>query len=91
MQRTEISPEHLDTAFWTSILTGVLFAVVCIAAAGLIANFFNEPDLAPVFRWLSISFIFGALSSTQLAILRRNLAFKVMAVRSTTAVPQSGQ
>jgi PST family polysaccharide transporter len=85
VQRDDLDREHLDTAFWTSVLTGVLFAVVGIAAAGLVAAFFSEPDLAPILRWLSITFILGGLSSTQMSILQRDLAFKSLATRSLIA------
>lgn len=85
VQRTEIDREHLDTAFWIGLLFGVILTVISIASAGLVAGFFDEPDLAPVLRWLSITFILGALSSTQMAILQRNLAFKSLAARSMTA------
>ena len=90
MQRAELESEHLDTAFWTSVLTGVVLAIAGIALAGVVAAFFNEPRLAPVLRWLSISFIVIALSSTQIAILQRELAFKNLAARSLTAVVAGG-
>ncbi len=82
VQRAEIEREHLDTAFWISLLTGILLTVVVIAASGLVAGAFDEPSLAPVLGWLSLSFILIALSSTQIAILQRKLAFKDLAARS---------
>jgi PST family polysaccharide transporter len=90
VQRSELTPEHLDTAFWTSVLIGVLMAVGGITVAGLVAAFYGEPDLAPILRWLSISFIVIALGSTQMAILRRKLAFKNIAARSLVATLVGG-
>ena len=90
VQRADLEREHLDTAFWISVLTGILLTVGGIAASGLLAAFFGEPRLAPVLRWLSLSFIFGALSSTQMAILRRKLAFKSLAARSLAATTVGG-
>ncbi|MHC4103454.1 MAG: MOP flippase family protein, partial [Planctomycetota bacterium] len=90
VQRSELEREHLDTAFWISILIGILFTVGGIAASGLVAAFFEEARLAPVLSWLSLSFILGALSSTQIAILRRDLAFKSLAARSLTATMAGG-
>ncbi len=90
VQRTDLEREHLDTAFWISTLTGLLFALVGLAASGWIASFYDEPDLAPVLMWLSISFIFVGLSSTQMAILRRRMAFKNLAARSMAATIVGG-
>jgi O-antigen/teichoic acid export membrane protein len=85
VQRAEVEREHLDTAFWISILTGALLTVGSIAASGLVAAFFGEPRLAPILNWLSLGFIFNSLSTTQLAILQRKLAFKNLAARSLAA------
>lgn len=85
IQRKELDAEHLDTAFWISVLSGIVLTVVGIAMSGLVAAFFDEPRLGPVVRWLSLVFIVSALSSTQMAILQRELAFKSLALRSMTA------
>ena len=90
VQRDDLTREHLDTAFWTSVLTGVLMAVVGIAGAGLVATFFGQPELAPIVQWLSLTFILGGLSSTQMAVLQRDLAFKSLAARSLAATVAGG-
>jgi len=90
VQRADLEPEHLNTAFWISILTGILLTAGGLAASDLVAAFFKEPRLAPVLRWLSLSFILSALSSTQIAILQRKLAFKKLAARSLAATTVSG-
>ncbi len=90
VQRADLEREHLDTAFWISMLTGALLTVGGIAASGLVAALFKEPRLAPVLSWLSVSFILNALSTTQLAILQRKLAFKSLAARSLIATTVGG-
>jgi len=90
VQRDEVERGHLDTAFWISILTGTLLMVGCIAGSDSVASFFDEPRLSPVLSWLSVSFLFNALSTTQLAILQRKLAFKSLAARSLTATTVGG-
>ncbi len=82
VQKAEIEREHLDTAFWTGILVGGLMTIITIAASTLVANVFQEIKLVPIIRWLSLSFLLAAFSSTQKAILRRRLAFKSLAIRS---------
>ena len=90
IQKDELEPEHLDTAFWTSVLMGSLFLVTILASAGVVANVYNEPDLAPIIRWMSISFLLAGLSSVQSAILQRNMQFKVFAARSLVATAVCG-
>jgi len=90
VQRADLEPEHLDTAFWMSVLIGILLTIGFIAVSGLIADAFDQPLLAPVLSWLSISFILIALSSTQIAILQRKLAFKNLATRSLTSAMIGG-
>lgn len=90
VQRTELEHEHLDTAFWTGILTSLLLMGFGIAASGLVAQLFKEPQLAPVVAGLSLSFPIGALSSTQQAILQRKLAFKSLTLRSLASAAVGG-
>ena len=59
-------------------------------ASSMVASLFREPLLTPVIRWLSPVFFFSALSSVQQAILRRNLAFKSLTLRSLVANLSSG-
>src|SRR5512136_956979 len=85
VQFPNLEREHLDTAFWMSVMMGSFLTIATIAASGLIASGFHEPRLVPVLKWLSITFILSALSSVQLALLRRNLAFKSLSLRSLVA------
>ena len=90
VQRADLEREHLDTAFWISVLAGLLLTLVGVAGAGLVAGLYQEPRLVPVLRWLSLSFLLVALTSTQAAILRRKLAFKSLAARSLAATIAGG-
>jgi O-antigen/teichoic acid export membrane protein len=90
IQRTDLDREHLDTAFWIGILTSGLLTTAGIATAGIVATLYKEPKLAPVLSWLAVGFVLSALSSTQTAILQRDLAFKSLAARSLIATIVSG-
>ena len=90
VQLPQLAREHLDTAFWVSILTGGLLTIISFFAASMVARLFREPLLTPVIRWLSPVFFLSALSSVQQAILRRNLAFKSLTLRSLVANLSSG-
>ncbi|MEA5529739.1 lipopolysaccharide biosynthesis protein [Dolichospermum sp. UHCC 0684] len=90
IQRKELEEEHLNTAFWTNIGIAGLMTLITIVLAGEVANFFNQPNLTPVIRWLSLSFLIGSLNSVQTAIFQRKLDFKPLAIRSLIATLTGG-
>lgn len=85
IQRREITRSHVDTAFWVAVVTGLLLTVTTVLVAGPVSAFLREPALEPVLAILSLSFVFAALSSIQIALLRRELAFRSLALRSILA------
>ncbi len=85
VQFPQLSREHLDTAFWASLLTGGLLSIISFFSSSAVAGLFREPQLIPILRWLSPIFFLSALSSVQQAILRRELAFKSLTIRSLAA------
>lgn len=90
VQRDKLKPEHLNTAFWTNVGVGVFLTVLGIVLAVPVASLLNQPQLAPIIRWLSLTLLFAALSGVQQALFRRQLAFKVLAIRSLVAVVAGG-
>jgi O-antigen/teichoic acid export membrane protein len=90
IQRREVDREHIDTAFWVAVATGTLLTGVGVVIAIPLAAVLGEPDLAPILQVLSLTFLLSALSSIQIAILRRELAFRSLAVRSLVAACGGG-
>ena len=90
IQRPSLTRGHIDTAFWTAVLTGSVLAAVGVIAAGPLATLVNEPRLAPIVQVLSISFVLTALSSVQMALLRREMAFRSLAARRLIAIGGGG-
>lgn len=90
IQREDLQPEHLDSAFWGNLLLGFLVGGLAFATAGPFAALAGQPDLEPIVRWLSIAFLLAALSSVQDALLRRELRFKSLAVRSIVGQAVAG-
>jgi O-antigen/teichoic acid export membrane protein len=85
IQRREITRSHADTAFWVAVATGVTLTVAVVVLAGPIADLLNTPELQPILTALSASFVLAALSSIQIALLRRELAFRALAIRALLA------
>ena len=90
VQAPKVDQTLLNTAFWTNLVTGLLIMFISVAASQTIAGFYRESQLTPIIRWLSISFVFSALSSVQEALLRRQLRFRSLALRSLIATFGSG-
>jgi PST family polysaccharide transporter len=90
VQRQNLEPEHLDTAFWTNLGISIILTTLCFSSADLIGNFFKEPQIIPIIRCFSLNFIIQAFISVQNAIFERKLAFKTLATRSLIAVITGG-
>jgi PST family polysaccharide transporter len=82
VQRADLQPEHLNTAFWTNVVIGLATAAATYGGSDLIAEWVQKPLLSGILKGLSITLVVGSLGNTPMAILRRNLAFKSLAVRS---------
>jgi PST family polysaccharide transporter len=90
IQRVELDEGHLDTAFWIGIFFSGLLAVGGVLASDLVAALLREPEIAPIIRWLSLVFLFSGLNNVQKAILRREMAFRSLAIRSIVATIVGG-
>jgi O-antigen/teichoic acid export membrane protein len=90
VQRQNLEPEHLDTAFWTNLGVSILLATTSIACAGLVSDLFKEPQITSIIRCSSLGLLLSAFSSVQDAILQRKLAFKALATRSLVGVVIGG-
>ncbi|UCE58373.1 MAG: lipopolysaccharide biosynthesis protein [Phycisphaerales bacterium] len=90
VQREELDTTYLNTAFWTCLLASALLTGFAVLAAPLVASLVDEPRVAPVLRWLSLSFVLGGIGHTHQAILQRRFAFKSLAIRSIVAVVAGG-
>jgi O-antigen/teichoic acid export membrane protein len=86
VQRRGVTRAHIDTAFWVSLATGTILALVGILVAHPLAALFGEPELGPILQVLSLTVVLFALSSTQMALLRRELAFRSLALRGLFAI-----
>jgi PST family polysaccharide transporter len=71
--------EVLDTAWLISAARGILLCAVTFACAGLIAAFFRAPDLAPIVRAMSFTFLGYGLTSIGMVLLKRELEFRRLA------------
>ncbi|MDJ0900839.1 MAG: lipopolysaccharide biosynthesis protein [Xenococcus sp. MO_188.B8] len=90
IQRQEVELEHLNTAFWTQICFGIAFTILSFNISNLIAGIFQQPTLTPILKWMSVLFSLNSLSIVQRTILKRQLEFQKMAIRSLSGIFMSG-
>jgi O-antigen/teichoic acid export membrane protein len=81
VRRKTIDEADRSTVFWTTLAAGVGCTLLGIALAGPIASFFGEPGIRPLVMVESLSFVFVALSATQVALMTRQMAFKGLEIR----------
>jgi O-antigen/teichoic acid export membrane protein len=88
--RRTITQTDRSTAFWTTLAAGVLCAGGGVAAAPLVADFFSTPAVRPLFAVTSILFLITSFSSTQIALLTRELRFRSLQLREMAGTVLGG-
>lgn len=86
VQRALVTRQHLDTAFWTSLAAGTLLAALGIGVAPLLSTILSEPRLTPMLQATFATLVLSALASVQLALLRRELALRSLAIRNLVSI-----
>lgn len=90
VQRKSLTPRQISTAFWTAVGTGAVLSVVLIVLSFPIAAALDEPALAPILQALSFVFVIVSLTSVQVALARRQMAFRTLAIRRLIAIAGGG-
>ena len=83
---------HIDecSIFYFNILVAIFATIILFFCAPLIADFYDQPELAPMSRVLSLIFIFNALGLIQRTLLNKKLEFKTQLKVSLSASLISG-
>ena len=82
IQRRDLTPRDSASAFSATLLLGVLLMLACWAAAPWLARTFDQPDVAPLLRWMSTGIVAASLSTVLIALHRRDMVFRALALRS---------
>ena len=85
VQRTELRPEHVRTAFSASIVMSVLIAILIWVLAPKIAHFFNYEGIESVLRTLILLFPIKGLGLVPESLAQRGLKFKQLANAETAS------
>lgn len=90
VQRADLRSEHLDSVFWLSLLVGFLASLAMFSCRDVLASVMGNVNLSLVLGGLSLCPLINSLNVVQNAVLRRNLMYKQLAVRTTVSNFLSG-
>ncbi|HET7355124.1 MAG TPA: lipopolysaccharide biosynthesis protein [Nocardioidaceae bacterium] len=75
----------LSTAFWTSVAAALALSAGLLAIAPLLATAFQIAELSAVLRMLALAVLPTVVAGVPLSLLRRNMAFRSVALQSLVA------
>lgn len=90
IQRRNLEDDHADTAFWFILAASSFLTAASVYLSGWWADVNDMPDLQAVVVALSALLPLNALVIVQEALMRRQLRFKELAVRTNTATLVGG-
>jgi len=90
IQRPQITEEDRSTVFWTSFSAGLVVTVIWVGISPLVARFFSNPAVEPLFAATAVSALLYGFASTQIALLTRELNFRSLELRTIYATVIGG-
>jgi O-antigen/teichoic acid export membrane protein len=82
VQRKELDPIYVDSAFTFSVVLGVSLWAGCWFGSDLIERMIGTPGVGHVLKWMSLSLIGMGFGCVLVAMQRRKLEFRSLALRS---------
>lgn len=73
VQREVVTHRLITTLFWINFALGLLLTGVVMGLGGSAAQFYGQPDVAPVFVGLAPYVLFMVMTTPYIAILRRQM------------------
>ena len=82
-----MGPTHDDynAVFWFNILAGAVIYVVLFFCAPLIADYYHQPKLIPLSRYVFLGFVFSSFGMAQSAYMTKQMQIKQIAKCGMTA------
>lgn len=80
VQKEGITHAQVSNLFWTNVALGGMITLVLAFSAPAVAWFYREPRVVAVTLALSVTFILTSLTVQHLALLKRQMRFKAIAL-----------
>ena len=79
-----------SSIFYLNVALGLILTGLLYFAAPLVGAFYNNDKITDLVRWLSPVFFFNSLDVVQMTILRKELNFKALTIRTFISVIAGG-
>ena len=89
INKQNVTHEDYNAVFWFTFFVGLILYIVLFFSAPLIAQFYNQPALIQLSRFIFIGFFMSALAIVSYAILLKNLMIKQLAIIDITSLLSS--
>ncbi len=76
--QAQVSAADVRFAFTWQLLAGAACALAMLLLAPVLADWFREPDVAGMLRWLALACVLTAASGTALCLLQRELDLRAL-------------
>jgi lipopolysaccharide exporter len=80
IQREELTQDNIRAAFTTSFSLGLLFTILTWLLAPYAVLIFDNPNVIPIVRVMSLAFLINGISMTAISLLEREMNFKVLGI-----------
>ncbi len=90
IQNQKNTQKTYSSIFYFNVFAGVILTAIFYLIAPWIGEFYHNPSIVTIVRWLSLSFIFNSFNRVQNAILSKELNFKYITLRTFSASVLSG-
>lgn len=78
IQRKEVHQQHINGAFYTAVILGLSFTLLFLLMAGVIASFYELPELKLITQVVCTSFIISAIAVVPRSMMMKQMRFKTM-------------
>jgi PST family polysaccharide transporter len=85
IQRPDLEPAHLDTAFWFNVGCALALCLGTVVLAVPISLIFHEPRLVPLLRCSSVGLIIGSSAAIHSSLFTKAMDFRQPVIRGLIA------
>lgn len=82
VQKSVVTPQDADTAFSATLMLGAILSLLCWFAGPAFARAIGQPEVGPILKWMGLSLVAMAFGSILIALQRRAMEFRPLALRS---------
>jgi O-antigen/teichoic acid export membrane protein len=78
IQKKDITSNQINTLFTVNFITYFVTAVTIYFTSGIVADFYNTPELSSLIKWSCISVVVPSLYVIKRKLLEKKLEFKIL-------------